>query len=97
MKELMKYTKEQTVIDPQKWRSKAEELLKAFEMKLVIAVNQEGYDGDDDNIKTQWTFSGALLYSIAVFTTIGKETLFTDKILLSFLSIQGLLLKSFDN
>lgn len=32
----------------------------------------KGWDGNEDENKMQWTFSGALFYSIIVITTIGK-------------------------
>lgn len=32
----------------------------------------KGWDGDEDTNKIQWSFSGALFYSIIVITTIGE-------------------------
>uniref|UniRef100_A0A5S6Q370 Potassium channel domain-containing protein n=1 Tax=Trichuris muris TaxID=70415 RepID=A0A5S6Q370_TRIMR len=71
MRELLKFTKEQAVLNPREWMELADGLLKDYETKLVHAVNFEGYDGEDEQIKYQWTFFGALLYSITIFTTIG--------------------------
>ncbi|CDW57631.1 TWiK family of potassium channels protein 7 [Trichuris trichiura] len=71
MKELLKFTREQAVLNPREWMELADGLLKDYETKLVHAVNFEGYDGEDEQIKYQWTFFGALLYSITIFTTIG--------------------------
>ncbi|VDP00677.1 unnamed protein product [Soboliphyme baturini] len=71
LEELLRYTKEQSVLNPKEWMALADWLLKDYESKLVHAVNFEGYDGEDDDIKYQWTYFGALLYSVTVFTTIG--------------------------
>lgn len=51
------------------------EQLRKFETNVVAATKVEGYDGkellDDDR---QWSFSGALLYSVTVITTIGMAS-----------------------
>lgn len=36
----------------------------------------QGWDGNEDLSKVQWTRTGALFYSIIVITTIGKIDLF---------------------
>jgi len=44
--------------------------------KLCLKVKSEGYDGNDNeelNSPSQWNFSGALLYSVTIITTIGKQ------------------------
>lgn len=56
------------------WTLHANRVLKRFESIVIHKAKSEGYDGGDsqDNDTVQWNFSGALLYSVTVITTIGK-------------------------
>ena len=72
------------------WMVAAGSILREFEAELVMATKQDGYDGydfdDEVDQHVRWSFSGALLFSITVITTIG--TLITaDAIFLIFTSI----------
>ncbi|KAL7076226.1 hypothetical protein ACQ4LE_004583, partial [Meloidogyne hapla] len=72
---LYEYIEKSEVIREADLKREAHKLYKEYEQKLVFAVNYEGYDeknlDNENKLKFQWTFSGALLYSITVFTTIG--------------------------
>lgn len=52
------------------------DILKDFEHELWIAITKQGWDGDENIEKVQWSLPGALFYSIIVITTIGKCFLF---------------------
>ena len=57
------------------WTTEAEKVLRIFEKNVILKVKAEGYDGRDGeeaDTSTQWNFSGALLYSVTIITTIGK-------------------------
>ncbi|GJQ78202.1 hypothetical protein Trydic_g2531 [Trypoxylus dichotomus] len=45
-------------------------ILKDFEHDLWTAIAKQGWDGDEDVEKVQWSLPGALFYSIIVITTI---------------------------
>ncbi|CAB4063790.1 ADARB [Lepeophtheirus salmonis] len=55
------------------WTREAGKVLKKFEQDVIRKAKTEGYDGHDkeDTATLQWNFSGALLYSVTVITTIG--------------------------
>lgn len=48
------------------------EKLITFEADLIKKIRTEGWDGEENLEVQQWTFTGALFYSIIVITTIGK-------------------------
>jgi hypothetical protein len=45
--------------------------VQAYQAQVVLAEAEEAFDGNDIPVDP-WTFSGALLYSITVITTIGE-------------------------
>lgn len=48
--------------------------LQSFEKEILTAMKKDGWDGIEDVDQIQWTFFGALFYSIIIITTIGKYT-----------------------
>ncbi|XP_022250133.1 uncharacterized protein LOC106466422 [Limulus polyphemus] len=65
-------TAKSSVLHQANWTQLAAATLRNFEVTIVQAVRKEGYDGKDDS-SLQWSFSGALLYSIIVITTIDSS------------------------
>ena len=47
------------------------EVIHDFQARIIEETERNGYDGHDIP-KHKWNFSGALLYSITVITTIGE-------------------------
>lgn len=64
-------TSDTAVLHQENWTSSAIERLKLFEKELLWAMRSQGWDGSEDVEVLQWTFAGALFYSIIVITTIG--------------------------
>lgn len=58
---------------------------KGFETEILNSMKLKGWDGNEDLNKIQWTFSGALFYSIIVITTIGKSSTKNYKLLFGIL------------
>lgn len=50
-------------------------------------MEKEGWDGSEGEDDIQWTFAGALFYSIVVITTIGKTNHFVSLIFTRQLSV----------
>ncbi|EDX08768.1 uncharacterized protein LOC6736299 [Drosophila simulans] len=53
------------------WMANVSKHLANFEKQILTAIKADGWDGDEDLRKSQWTFAGSLFYSIIVITTIG--------------------------
>ncbi|XP_034481067.1 serine/arginine repetitive matrix protein 1 [Drosophila innubila] len=53
------------------WMANVSKHLANFEKQILTAIKADGWDGDEDVRKSQWTFAGSLFYSIIVITTIG--------------------------
>lgn len=63
---------EMAVLHEQNWTGNVVSKLQAFETDILNSMKIKGWDGNEDEKKMQWTFSGALFYSIIVITTIGN-------------------------
>jgi hypothetical protein len=55
------------------WTASVSDRLKAFEQDLLRSMKSDGWDGSEEENTVQWSFAGALFYSIIVITTIGKQ------------------------
>lgn len=53
------------------WTSAVEKELKEFESQVVATIKGSNKDSRKDD-ELHWTFSGALLYSVSIITTIGR-------------------------
>lgn len=73
VQKLWEITNRYNVLEFEKWKSESEEVVKEFQTHIVNQT-KSGYEGKDGHPK-QWTFSGSLLYSITVITTIGKTSI----------------------
>lgn len=74
--DLWKITTGGYVLHEQNWTHNVVQRLKKFETELLKAMKKDGWDGSEDPESVQWTFAGALFYSIIVITTIGEYMLF---------------------
>jgi hypothetical protein len=61
------------VLKEDTWTDKVRDRLKVFEQELLRSMKSDGWDGTEDENVVQWSFAGALFYSIIVITTIGKQ------------------------
>lgn len=69
---IWKLTYSQAVLFEQNWTLAVQSKLQAFETDILNSMRIRGWDGNEDTEKLQWTFMGALFYSIIVITTIGE-------------------------
>ncbi|XP_075218728.1 potassium two pore domain channel subfamily K member galene isoform X2 [Lycorma delicatula] len=69
--DLWKLTRELPVLHFENWTNSVTSRLKIFENDLIVSMKKGGWDGSEDDTVRQWTFAGALFYSIIVITTIG--------------------------
>ena len=68
---LWSITEKWNTLHPANWTQEVAKIMQEYQARIIVEANS-GYDGSDVP-NYQWTFSGALLYSITVITTIGKK------------------------
>ena len=70
---LWNLTKYNNILRKPNWTDQAETVLRSFEKEIYIATKQLGWDGISNEAvgELQWSFTGSLLYSVTVITTIG--------------------------
>ena len=64
-------TEEFNTLHPQNWTAHVADIVKEYQARIIKEANK-GYDGADIP-NPKWSFTGALLYSITVITTIGNS------------------------
>lgn len=66
-------TYSQPVLFETNWTLAVQAKLQGFETDILNSMKVRGWDGNEETDKLQWTFMGALFYSIIVITTIGER------------------------
>ncbi|KAK0175938.1 hypothetical protein PV328_000127 [Microctonus aethiopoides] len=64
-------TQNSEILKRENWTNDTVKELRNFETELLKKMKKEGWDGSEGEDNIQWTFAGALFYSIIVITTIG--------------------------
>lgn len=65
-------TEQLNVLHPENWTSDADEILENYTAFVFTYIKKKGWDGNfNEEAEQQWSFAGALLYSITIITTIG--------------------------
>lgn len=77
VKMLWNVTENLNVLYERNWSVEADAILENYTRHVFQATKKKGWDGTDREMELQWSFSGALLYSITVVTTIGKTLWYT--------------------
>ncbi|XP_026496414.2 uncharacterized protein LOC113400931 [Vanessa tameamea] len=76
------------------WTAEVVDMLKDFENAILLEMKVRGWDGNESTDHIQWTFTGALFYSIIVITTIGYGHIApktqTGKVVTIFYAILGI-------
>ncbi|KAK3587206.1 hypothetical protein CHS0354_030393 [Potamilus streckersoni] len=55
------------------WTNEADAILRTFQTEIFAVVRDKGWDGIDESAmeKEKWSFTGSLLFSVSIITTIG--------------------------
>ncbi|VVC90351.1 unnamed protein product, partial [Leptidea sinapis] len=67
---IWRMTNSVTYLNQLNWTSDVVDMLKDFENAILLEMKVRGWDGNESTDHIQWTFTGALFYSIIVITTI---------------------------
>lgn len=65
------------VLYEKNWTKLVTEQLKRFENAVIESGRMEGLS--EEHTTNYWTFGGALLYSVALLTTVGEYKKYTEK------------------
>ncbi|XP_050525597.1 uncharacterized protein LOC126896679 isoform X2 [Daktulosphaira vitifoliae] len=92
--DLWRFTTGSLVLHQENFTANVTDRLLTFEKDLIFAIRRSGWDGEEDTEIRQWTFTGALFYSIIVITTIGYGNIapktLNGKIVTIFYAIVGI-------
>ncbi|XP_071094261.1 TWiK family of potassium channels protein 18-like [Haliotis cracherodii] len=71
VKRLWNVTVNLNILFEANWSASADEIFRDFQQDIYKTVRETGWDGTETEEAVEWTYAGALLYSVTVITTIG--------------------------